>query len=130
MLELFTPKIVIKLSKIWVRDPRSGIRKKPIPDPGSRGQEGTGSRIRIRNTAFLFHCGIGFLVCRSNPISHLPSIPQFLYLHVEFGHLIEPDVSRHRWLYLLPCAGSLFWRGRLLVCGKSPWNILFHYMSI
>ncbi len=32
-----------------IRDPRSGIRKKPIPDPGSRGQKGTGSRIRIRN---------------------------------------------------------------------------------
>jgi hypothetical protein len=29
----------------------SGIRKKPIPDPGSRGQKATGSRIRIRNTA-------------------------------------------------------------------------------
>jgi hypothetical protein len=29
----------------------SGIRKKHIPDPGSRGQKGTGSRIRIRNTA-------------------------------------------------------------------------------
>jgi hypothetical protein len=28
----------------------SGIRNKPIPDPGSRGQKGTGSRIRIRNT--------------------------------------------------------------------------------
>jgi hypothetical protein len=26
----------------------------PIPDPGSRGQKGTGSRIRIRNTAFHF----------------------------------------------------------------------------
>jgi hypothetical protein len=31
----------------------SGIRIKPIPDPGSRGQKGTGSRIRIRNTAVL-----------------------------------------------------------------------------
>jgi hypothetical protein len=32
----------------------SGIRKKPIPDPGSRGQKAPdpGSRIRIRNTAF------------------------------------------------------------------------------
>jgi hypothetical protein len=38
------------LSKIWVWDPRSGIRKKYIPDPGSRGQRGTGSRIRILNT--------------------------------------------------------------------------------
>jgi hypothetical protein len=28
----------------------SGIRKKSIPDPGSRGQKGTGSRILIRNT--------------------------------------------------------------------------------
>jgi len=28
----------------------SGIQKKPIPDPGSRGPKGTGSRIRIRNT--------------------------------------------------------------------------------
>jgi len=28
----------------------SKIRKKPIPDPGSRGQKSTGSRIRIRNT--------------------------------------------------------------------------------
>ncbi len=26
------------------------FRIKPIPDPGSRGQKGTGSRIRIRNT--------------------------------------------------------------------------------
>jgi hypothetical protein len=31
----------------------SGIRKKTIPDPGSRGQKSTGSRIRIRNTAKL-----------------------------------------------------------------------------
>jgi hypothetical protein len=28
----------------------SGIRKKPIPDPGSRDQKGTGSRTRIRKT--------------------------------------------------------------------------------
>jgi hypothetical protein len=46
IIELFTQKIVSQLSKIWVRDPGSEIRKKPIPDPGSRGQKGTGSRIR------------------------------------------------------------------------------------
>jgi hypothetical protein len=65
IIELFTQKIVTKLSKIWVWDPGSGIRdpgsgiRDPgsgknlfrIPDPGSRGQKGTGSRIRIRNTA-------------------------------------------------------------------------------
>jgi len=50
ILELFTQKVVTKLSKIWLWDPRSGIRKKTIPDPGSRGQKGTGSRIRIRIT--------------------------------------------------------------------------------
>ncbi len=45
-VELFTQKIVNKLSKIRVTDPWSGIqdpgsriRKKPIPDPGSRGQK-------------------------------------------------------------------------------------------
>jgi hypothetical protein len=34
--------------------PRSGIQKKPIPDPGSRGQKGTGSGIRIRDTDILY----------------------------------------------------------------------------
>jgi hypothetical protein len=45
IIELFMQKIVTKLSKIWFWDPRSGIRdpvseirKKPIPDPGSRIQ--------------------------------------------------------------------------------------------
>jgi hypothetical protein len=56
IIELFTQKIVTKLSKIWVWDPRSGIRKKPIPDSGSRGQKGTGSR--IRNTVFDMGSGI------------------------------------------------------------------------
>jgi hypothetical protein len=53
IIKLLTLKIVTKLSKICVWDPRSGIRKEPIPDPGSRGQKGTGSRIRIRNTGEL-----------------------------------------------------------------------------
>ncbi len=33
-------------------DPGSG-KNLHIPDPGSRGQKGTGSRIRIRNTGIL-----------------------------------------------------------------------------
>jgi hypothetical protein len=43
IIELFTQKIVTTgmLSKMWVWD------------PGSRGQKGTGSRIRIRNTDFI-----------------------------------------------------------------------------
>jgi hypothetical protein len=50
MIELFIQKIGTKLSKIWVWDPGSEIQEKPIPDPASRGQKGTGSRILIRNT--------------------------------------------------------------------------------
>ncbi len=48
IIELSTQKIVIKFSKygFGIRDPRFGIRKKPIPFSGSRGQKGTGSRIR------------------------------------------------------------------------------------
>ncbi len=35
-----------------IRDPRSGIRNKPIPDPGSRGQKGPNPGSRIRNTGW------------------------------------------------------------------------------
>jgi hypothetical protein len=45
IIELFTQKIVTKLSKTWVWDPRSGIRKKPIPDSGSRMQGSKKHRI-------------------------------------------------------------------------------------
>jgi hypothetical protein len=44
IIELFTQKIVTKLSKIWVWDPGSGKNLFRIRDPGSRGQKGTGSR--------------------------------------------------------------------------------------
>jgi hypothetical protein len=38
IIELFTKKIVTKLSKIWVWDPGSGKNPFRIPDPGSRGK--------------------------------------------------------------------------------------------
>jgi hypothetical protein len=43
IIELFIQKIVTKLSKIWVCDPGSGIRKKPIPDPGVKKAPDPGS---------------------------------------------------------------------------------------
>jgi hypothetical protein len=49
-IELYTQKIVTKLSKIWfwdpgyeIRDTRSGIRKKPIPDRGVKKAPDPGS---------------------------------------------------------------------------------------
>jgi hypothetical protein len=42
-MKLFTQKVVISSQKYEFG----------IPDPGSRGQKGTGSRIRIRNTVLL-----------------------------------------------------------------------------
>jgi hypothetical protein len=45
-IELFTQKIVTKLSKIWVWDPGSQIRKKNlfrIPDPGVKKAPDPGS---------------------------------------------------------------------------------------
>jgi hypothetical protein len=51
IIELFTQKLSLCSQKygFGIRD-----RKKPIPDPGFTGQKGTGSRIRIRNTAQKF----------------------------------------------------------------------------
>jgi hypothetical protein len=43
IIELFTQKIVTKLSKIWIWDPGSGIQKKPIPDPGVKKAPDPGS---------------------------------------------------------------------------------------
>jgi hypothetical protein len=43
IIELFTQRIVSKFSKIWVWDPRSGIRKKAIPDPGVKKAPDPGS---------------------------------------------------------------------------------------
>ncbi len=44
----------------------SGIRKKPILDPGSRGQKDTGSRIRIRNTeTFMLSHTFSYLVLKA-----------------------------------------------------------------
>ncbi len=55
IIELFAQKFFNKALKNMglgsgIRDPGSGKNLFRIPDPGSRGQKGTGSRIRIRNT--------------------------------------------------------------------------------
>ena len=49
IIELFTQKIVSKLSKIWVWDPVSGKNLFRIPDPGVKKAPDPGSL--IRNTA-------------------------------------------------------------------------------
>jgi hypothetical protein len=56
ILSILTQKIVSKLSEIWSKifipdpDPDPNLDFLHILDPGSRGQKGTGSRVRIRNT--------------------------------------------------------------------------------
>jgi hypothetical protein len=53
-------------------DPESGIRKKLIPDPGSRGQKSTGFRIRIHHSwqlAYSFFSARFTLVEKSLEIS-------------------------------------------------------------
>jgi hypothetical protein len=58
-MELFTQTVVTKLSKIWVWDPGYGIKLFRIPDPGVKKAPipNPGSRIRIRNTgAYLWFC--------------------------------------------------------------------------
>ncbi len=52
LLKFLPKKLSPSPQKYWfgIRDPRSRKNLFRIPDPGSRGQKGTGSRIRIRNT--------------------------------------------------------------------------------
>jgi hypothetical protein len=56
--ELFSQKLSLSSQKhgFGIRDLRSRIwdPEKPFPDPGSRGQKGTGSR--ICNTDYNYHC--------------------------------------------------------------------------
>jgi hypothetical protein len=53
IIELLPKKLPLSYLKygIEIRDPRSGIRKKPIPDPGVKKASDPGSRILIRSTA-------------------------------------------------------------------------------
>ncbi len=54
-LSILTPKIVSTLSEIWsgLFNPDPGSGSCFFTHPWSRGQKGTGSRIRIRNTALI-----------------------------------------------------------------------------
>ncbi len=66
IIEFFTQKLSQSSQKygFGIRDPRSGIRKKPIPDPGSRGQKGTGSRIPDPDPQHCFSYGVTMLQLR------------------------------------------------------------------
>jgi len=59
IIELFTHKNVIKLSKIWGWDPGAEIRDPEKSYSGSRGQKGTGSWIPDPDPQ---HCTIGDLL--------------------------------------------------------------------
>jgi hypothetical protein len=78
IVELFTQKY-----GFGIRDPRSGIRKKPIPDPGSRGQKDTGSRIRIRNTDIYTWVLVSNLPREMENISRGPTFGDFVTLSAQ-----------------------------------------------
>ncbi len=73
-----------KLFKIWSWDPGSGSRNKPIPDPGSRGQRGTGSRIGIHNTG---RFRLVFFYCISVGTTAVLSLTVDKVIHSLFQHL-------------------------------------------
>ena len=60
IIEIFTPKIISMLSKIWVWDPGSEIRDKPIPDPGVKKapDPGSGSATLLQPVTF-YPSGVG-----------------------------------------------------------------------
>jgi hypothetical protein len=83
-----------------IQDRRSGIRKKPIPEPGSMGQKVTGSLIRIRST--------GFILCRLYRGSY----------HPEGGRGTRKKIQRRRVIgkfYLLLQNQVLFFLSRYLL---------------
>ncbi len=71
---------------IWVVPPGSGSWFLPIPDPGPKGQKGTRSRIRIRNTDLLADASLSVSAGFSTP-SHCVQqvIFNILYLRVTEG---------------------------------------------
>jgi hypothetical protein len=80
-----------------IRDPRSGIRKKPIPDPGVSGQKGTGSRIPDPDPQHWSLTAICFNI---------------FYFHLEFLVLVKilsrliQNPSNHLILRKMVCLGS------------------------
>jgi hypothetical protein len=89
----FYPKICHYSQKygFGIRD----LEKKPIPDPGSgsRGQKGTGSRIRIRKTA---HGKRKFIFC-SGKVVPCKSFGKILVRKARNGG--EIDIIRQAYLY-------------------------------
>ncbi len=98
IIELFTQKIVNKLSKIWVWDPGSEIRDPEKTYSGSRGQKGTGSRIRntgqksriwlfrgqIRRVQKSSSSPVSINACSSNVICHVTSMQELTFKNTSF----------------------------------------------
>jgi hypothetical protein len=87
IIELFTKKIVTKLSKIWVWDPGSGKNQFRIPDPGTRGQKCSGSRIRIR---------IRKTYCKVRIVTSKRLFLHYMNLPADGGFV---TVCKNRWYY-------------------------------
>jgi hypothetical protein len=112
IIELLPKKLSLSSQKYGfeIRDPRPGIRKKPIPDPGVKKAPAHGSRIRIRNTEV--NCLISFpagpssraiQVIEASEEQHLSmytTLIQHLCLLVEGQCIIVPCLQNIRMLSL------------------------------
>ncbi len=93
------------LSEIW-----SGVLGPdylPIPDPGSRGQKGTGSRIRIRNTV-IDTLIIDLIVAPAAPLARQSQrqIPHLPDMAAPYGQ--RPQLSNgHSWFWKKMKDGAL-----------------------
>ncbi len=119
----------------------SGIRKKPIPDPGSRGQKGTGSRIpdpqhcfREKTNAMVQHTWAFWIrFPSSTACSRLSFASSNPCKKLIIYRRVYPQDSQEICLYsklpdpqhciVLPCEGEGFWpeKGVIPPASTLPW---------
>jgi hypothetical protein len=90
IIELFTQKIVTKISIVWVWDPGSDIRDPEKIYSGSRGQKGIGSRIRNTGVQYRKHAHPEQCVDIFVALVALHLFRLFHSLHVLFAALAGP----------------------------------------
>ncbi len=94
---------------------RSGIRKKPMPDPGSRGQKGTGSRIPDpgSGSASLTEGQCIFHALRASVTSSCCSTARWQIQATKGGGGYTMDCRMNALVLFLQTGSAFYWTGRL-----------------